>query len=342
MTVALRIAFYSLFVALGVYAVLALGAGYAASDFRIYTAATEAALRGESAYLPYDIGASFVYHPVVLSALALLHPLGDGLAFVIWTGLSLAGYALLLHCIQQRRGGRSLWLLALFAPFLETLLIGQINIFVTLAMVGTWLLAEQRRDTMAGAALALAIALKLSPALLLVYFIVTGRWRVVAATIITLGILTLIPLLQFGITPLVEFASVTVQTSIGTVVSPFNLSVLTVMTALGIPAASLMHKLLLVALVLLAARLVRCGARMEAFALLWITLLVLSPLVWLHHFVFVVGLLVVTPPRRSAQLPLIVALFLIQAERVNVILPGILTTLAAVILAYSYLRELAS
>src|SRR4051812_45222113 len=121
-----------------------------ASDFVIYTAAARAALQRSSAYYPYNIGYSFVYHPAVLSALSPLLPLGDGGAFVVWTIGSLIAYAALLRWEFQRWGIWILILLLLFAPALENLLVGQINIFTALAIVVTWRCAERGRDRAAG------------------------------------------------------------------------------------------------------------------------------------------------------------------------------------------------
>ncbi len=303
---------------------------YIAGDFGIYLTAIRSAQAGESAYYPYDIGTSFLYHPAVLSLLSPLTTLPYAAAFGLWAILSIMAYSILLKPVRVHWGWLVFTLLVFFAPVMVHVLIGQINLFAAVAIFAAWRFSEKGRDNFAGVALAVAIVLKLSPALLLVYFIARRRWQVVTAAVVSVMFLTLIPVLQFGIRPFVDFISSTLQTVSGTT----GLSLLSIMEAAGIPAASLLHKLILLIVVCLLARAAWRRGSAFTFALFLLTMILFSPLIWLHHFVFIAVVLAILPLRRR-WLPLIVlALVLIQCEEfVNLYPPGILTTLAVLVLA---------
>jgi alpha-1,2-mannosyltransferase len=88
-----------------------------------------------------------------------------GMGFALWALLSVGLFA------ATGAGAVGLWF-------------GQPQILVSfIIMLAAWLLAE-RHDIGAGAALALAAAIKLSPALLVVWFIMERRWRALGAFVV--------------------------------------------------------------------------------------------------------------------------------------------------------------
>lgn len=106
-----------------------------------------------------------------------------------WLQLALyaAAVGLLLAAIRTSRrpvfvvGGL---LLALnFEPFFETLWRLQLETPILLLLAVALVAASRRRDLVAGAALGLAIALKIYPGFLLLYFLVRRRFKVVAAAL---------------------------------------------------------------------------------------------------------------------------------------------------------------
>ena len=57
------------------------------------------------------------------------------------------------------------------APFIESVAIGQVNAFALLSILASFYLSERGRDWLAGSAVALAIALRTTPVLVLIYFL---------------------------------------------------------------------------------------------------------------------------------------------------------------------------
>jgi alpha-1,2-mannosyltransferase len=278
-------------------------------DFGIYFTAAQQALRGESAYLPYAIGESFVYHPAVLTMMSALAWLPLTLAFVLWSLLSFAAYAFSIYLIftqfaPERR--RNIWisvfLLLCSAPFVENLYIGQINAFVTLLLVLCLLFDERDRPLLAGLCLGVAILLKTSPAILLVYFLALRRYRVIIATVPTLAAFSLLAFIQFGSQVYSDFFSVLGYIAGGRVVLSdyFNPSAAAVtyriLSAIGITLSgdllSWVYRVVYGGLFLwLMWRAWRGAyrspqARYWLYAAVLILMTLVSPLVWYHHNVF--------------------------------------------------------
>src|SRR5262249_11951472 len=75
-----------------------------------------------------------------------------------------------------------LWLvplLLLCTPFLLHLYLGQLNLLLLALIVATWSAERSDRPILAGFFLGTATAIKLFPGLLLLYFVLQRRWRVV-------------------------------------------------------------------------------------------------------------------------------------------------------------------
>ena len=164
-------------------------------------------------------------------------------------------------------------------------------------------------------ALALAIVLKLSPALLLIYFVMRRRWQVIGFALIGLIVLSGLPLLQFGLRPVLDFVRVTLETLGNSNTIGANIGLAAMLSRLGIPGATLLSRALLV--VSVASFAVMAWKRNSAaiFSLFILVMLELSPLVWLHHFVFfVIVLALISPPGWRWQIGVIAALVLVQSE----------------------------
>src|SRR4051812_6903389 len=131
---------------------------------------------------------------VIWRPLALL---GDP-AMTLWatagllTTLAVVGWLL-------ARGGLTVAVLiaAMAAPLALQSLAGNANGFLFAALVLAWLF--RARPTMAGALIALTIAVKLTPVLLLIWLIASRRWRALAATIGALVVVGVVSLFGAGI-----------------------------------------------------------------------------------------------------------------------------------------------
>src|SRR5215471_3861422 len=91
-----------------------------------------------------------------------------------------------------------LTLLAVAQYFVMSLHYGNVQLLVTALMLGALLLAIHRRDFVASPLLALAVTIKITPALFLIYFALKGRWRLVMTTVGLVILLNLAPAVYFG------------------------------------------------------------------------------------------------------------------------------------------------
>ncbi|MFN8522490.1 MAG: glycosyltransferase family 87 protein [Chloroflexota bacterium] len=192
-------------------------------DFVQDYAAVRAIAEGRNPYEPYNRitqelfggpphrGNLYSFHapsslPFFLPLLPLL-PFGYGFAFVTWGVASLAALAGVCVLTGRQIGIRrwaavgALLALALAAlpPIRENFIEGQLNVIVTLGMVGAWALHRASRDVAAGIALGAAFALKPIPGLFFVYFAVRGRFRLLAAALATLAACSLLGLALAGV-----------------------------------------------------------------------------------------------------------------------------------------------
>lgn len=128
----------------------------------------------------------FVNLPIVAWLFAPLVPLGEEPA--AWTFLALGGVAALaawhvLARIAALDPRRSMLLLALFlanGPLVNSLREGNTTHFVLLMLLGALLLWRAQRPVLAGAVLAACAIIKPPLVLYGLYFVLRGRWRIVA------------------------------------------------------------------------------------------------------------------------------------------------------------------
>ena len=156
----------------------------------------------------------FVYHPLFAGAmipLLLLSPEGANALWVVlsqaalWGGLALFGLGL--------ARGRAAWLAngqwpawavgtallaANFRPLFTSLQSGRVDVWVLLLTALTFYLLARSRDVWAGLTLGVAILLKITPGFLLMYLVLTRRWRAVVSTLAVCGLLAGMSLLLFG------------------------------------------------------------------------------------------------------------------------------------------------
>lgn len=183
-------------------------------DFRLYERALGDAQNGRDPYAIRDIGAAFLYPPPSLLIVQAFAPIAP-LVFqaVVFAAINTVLLSVAISMLAARAGYRSrtVWwwyVLALgFAPYLELLHIGQINV-VTLSMLCFALYWESSRPLVAGASLALAIATKVTPAALLGYFAINRNRRnrgVIAGAAVALFALSAITIAAYGIQPFVTY-----------------------------------------------------------------------------------------------------------------------------------------
>ncbi|HEY2795489.1 MAG TPA: glycosyltransferase family 87 protein, partial [Micromonosporaceae bacterium] len=138
----------------------------------------------------------FTYPPFAAICMAPMALLGWHPTIVINLALTVAASIFLLHCWMQPLIRRNGWnpryaypiaacLFALLVPVRDTFSYGQINlILVALVYADLRLLARGRRVPV-GIGVGLAAAIKLTPAIFIVYFLFTRRWRAAATSLAT-------------------------------------------------------------------------------------------------------------------------------------------------------------
>ncbi|MCL6501079.1 MAG: DUF2029 domain-containing protein [Pirellulales bacterium] len=72
----------------------------------------------------------------------------------------------------------------LFDPLLAQTLFAQLNLLLLFLLVGAWAAARRQQDRLAGVLLGTAVAVKLYPALLVAFFAMQRRWRLVVAALL--------------------------------------------------------------------------------------------------------------------------------------------------------------
>jgi hypothetical protein len=309
-------------------------------DLANYLIAGDDVLRGANPYGRFSldlIGAGFVYTPATLPLFALLSLLPFAEIWAIWFVGNIALYLVALLAtwlsLQHRPDTTALLLTAVVAlgstTFLEALAIGQIN---SLMLAGMALFvyghANRRCAWLGDAALACAILIKLTPALLLLWPLVRGDWARLMRVALGLALLCLPALLAFGFTPWLQFIVLLPSLLQGPTANPYNQSLAAVLTALN-PAnprwgtlAGLIGRLF--TLVLLGTWAVRCWRLRGQFgpgplALGVLALAVGSNLVWHHHLMFLLipalWLFFTAAPGSPRRYAVLAALGLIQATR---------------------------
>ncbi len=138
---------------------------------------------------PYGPGHWFPNPPLVLIALVPLTAMPVPAAGIVWAvakvAATVAALAFLVRAYRRPTDVLPLGVIVMalvfsFRPIMSDLKHGNLNLFVLAAVAVCWALYVRGRDVPAGLFLALAITIKVTPALLLVYFACKRAWRVAA------------------------------------------------------------------------------------------------------------------------------------------------------------------
>lgn len=303
-------------------------------DLRVYAGATRSWLEGEGLYsfAQGDRRLGFTYPPFGGVLLLWTGALPLGVAKVLQQVLVVGAVLLAVRLLVARLDGLARygpWTVAvaltpmLFAlqPLRDTLSFGQVGSLVMLmVLVDLVLLGSGRRG--AGIGVGLAAALKLTPALFVVFYLAAGRRRAAATAA---GVFAAATLLAAAVDPGTSWSywtEVLVDPShVGSVDSATNqsLSGLTARLANTHPGAPPGTMLLLavaaVVVVVAAARVARRGDLLGGFAVTGLGTCLVSPISWVHHLVwFVPALLWLADAglrRRSRGLLVLVGLVLL-------------------------------
>lgn len=287
-------------------------------DLEVYRQAGRVLLQGGDFYdLPGQL--QFLYPPFAAVLAVPLALLPRTLVQIAWTAAGALAIVAVLH-----RFGLQGWRLCLvstgaiylMAPVVQTSAFGQLGIFLVALVVLDLVPGPRvfsRRILPQGTLTALAAAIKLTPAIFVVYLLAVRRWRA-ALTAIAVGLLVTLASAVVAPQRSIEFwgrlahgdtglghsviyytnqsvmADVVRVFGLGRGVALAGLTASGVLALLGVWAAVLWHRL---------------GDRAMAVNLCGLASLLASPVSWLHHFVWIVPLALSLAQRRTpeARLP---------------------------------------
>ena len=200
------------------------------SDFyKAYYPAAEMLWTSGAAWPLTETGAGgFVNIPILAWMFVPLVLLGEseaGWAFLaIGVAATVCACTLLMHLARPKaRSGLLILLLFLMnGPLINSLREGNTTHFILLMLVVALLLWRQGKDFSAGVLLGLCAIIKLPLMLYGIYFLLRGRWRVVAGGATTIGSVALVSLAVFGFQSNVAWFDCCVEPFIGGILPAFN------------------------------------------------------------------------------------------------------------------------
>ncbi|WP_179229030.1 glycosyltransferase family 87 protein [Parenemella sanctibonifatiensis] len=282
-----------------------LGEHPAGEDFAVYQRAGQAIWSGGDPYLTHE-GFPFIYPPIAAWLFGPLALLSVPVGLALWSAVS----ALLTWWITWRAGVRRSLLsagiaavvLLAAAPFTRTVSLGQLGVLLTAAaLLDFGRPAGRPGGWWRGIATGVASAVKLTPALFPVWALLSRQRRVAMVAILTAMALTLVGLIASpgltwdfamgllrGETGIGDRANSISNQSVGAALrrlfgSSTAVSVLTVAVSLAAVVAAL----------LAARRWHQAGRELFAVCLVGVATLVVSPVSWVHHHIWVLPLAVV-------------------------------------------------
>lgn len=277
-------------------------------DLDVYKRAGRDVLAGRFTYSSGGGELVFTYPPFAALAAVITAPLLQWWGQFLWTLASVAALVGVVWLSFRRAIDRvrselrpllfgAVCLLAILTrPFAEHVAMGQINVF--LALLCLLDLCATRRRWPQGALIGVAAALKLTPAVFVVYLVVTGRTRaarnaVASFLVCTASALVLLPAASVDYWTKRIFQGERVT---GSVAYTSNQSLLGTITRL-VPSPWTGAAWLAVALAILvvgfrrARAAYRVGDELGGVAVTAAVGLLISPISWLHHFVWLIPML---------------------------------------------------
>ena len=203
----------TLFIAAAIALIAAMGVVFVRNltDFAVYYAAGRSLLSGRTDLYAPDFARGVVmdyrYLPFFIFAFAPLSFAPYPVAAWVWHLLNTAAIALAVASIALMYSGLSynrtkVWTVAFLVVvpyFAMALDYGNVQLIVTALMFAGLSLALRGRALPAAALLAVAITVKIVPALMLPYFVVTRRFTLLGLVLIITAALNLLPSIYFGV-----------------------------------------------------------------------------------------------------------------------------------------------
>src|SRR6185369_145367 len=180
-----------------------------------------------------------------------------------------------------------------FEPLRETFLFGQVNIYLVLLVAVDLLVLMRRGSRFTGVGIGLATAIKLTPAVFLIYLLVTKRWKAAIVGSVTAAVATVVAAAIAPSASRVFWTDALWNTDrIGSVAFISNQSLNGAIARLnpGNPSTAAWLASVVVVMVIWAFRVrkaVAAGDEATGFALTGVLGCLISPITWVHHLVWV-------------------------------------------------------
>ncbi|HVQ96380.1 MAG TPA: glycosyltransferase 87 family protein [Mycobacteriales bacterium] len=281
-------------------------AGFNMIDLAVYRAGGQALLDGMPLYSAHPDGSAlpFTYPPFAGLLIVPLAAVGQHAAQVLLTLGSVASLAFVVSTVARRVAGPGRWLRTGGVPVLlaaalclepvrATLGFGQVNLLVMALVVAD--LAGGPRRPARGVLVGIAAAIKLTPLIFVGYLVVTGRIRAASTALGTFAGTVLVGWLLLPAESGRFWLHLVAQPErVGGVSYSGNQSLYGGLTRLlGSPAAARPAWYLAAAVVAglglaAAAAAARAGYEVEGVVLCGLTGVLVSPISWTHHWVWVV------------------------------------------------------
>ena len=211
--------------------------------------------------------------------------------FVLATGLATAA----AFCLQ---------------PITQTIAYGQVNTLLALLVMADILVLSRRGSRFAGVGIGLAMAIKLTPAIFLVYLVIGRRWRMLRVAVATAAGVTLLAAVAVPSDSWQYFTTLLWDSNrVGVVDNTANQSLngtLARLTGSLSPDKVTWGLLVLIVLAVGAVRIHRAVAAGDTLLAITVTGLMgvlISPVSWIHHAVWIVPAMVVLISRLVRTLP---------------------------------------
>jgi hypothetical protein len=253
-------------------------------------------------------------------------------AVLVWNLLSLLALAASLWLMnRQLLCTSSPWtilplmtFLLLCGPFRQHVIQGQLTLVLLLLLTGAWVADRTNRPTLAGILVGTAMAIKLFPGFMLLYFLVRRQWKAVAMTALAFSALTGLTLGLAGTETYRDYISEVMPLVKGFEGSWLNASFAGFWSRLFNPATveyhvrvlwpipslaqagTLLCQLAVVVLLGWTVSLVRTRTERDlAFGLVMVGMMLVSPITWDHYFLLLILPVVLVwqclPPRGAAR-----------------------------------------
>lgn len=278
-------------------------------DSNYYIRAFRDTEKGNDPYAVWDIGVGFLYPPPALLVVGTLVRTTDlcqqylgidrvMLRAALLTITNISFLALVIYGVARRYGYALTdvwWWFPLglgFAPFLEALHVGQINVITQFGVFVMFVLAESA-PIVGGFGLALSVVTKVTPVALVGYLLAGRNLRVILGAFIGLVILSLLAGLVFGWQLFATYVDVFRRLLDVFPLGPNSQSLVAVLQGLGLidePAVPTVHRILIGYLLLVsfasAAAAYISRQREPLFIVLSLGLALMPNVMWYHHYVF--------------------------------------------------------